>query len=302
MTRLALDHARIGMDSATLLEGVTFEVEGGRIALLGAVEPLFLLASNQASLLGGRAELDGLPLSRTVASGVVGLAQASPRFPPGWTVERTLFHSAALTGLSRGNARDAALAALARVALPHLASRRFETLTLSERRGLMLAHACLTDPKILAIETPLAGLDGPGEELVMRVLSLACEGREALISFHALGESGAARALFDTMDQAVSLQGGAVVACGEPATALGQRAHFVLTVGSNAAELVKCLTARGLTVNTATAERRLIRELRGPELPGRLVVTGGGEDLVEQIVNAAVEADAPLFELLPSDH
>lgn len=297
---LRLDDARLGIDGVTAVDGLSFEAEGQLVAWLGDFAPLFSLLAGDAELLSGNAMLDGAPLSHAVARGHVGLALANPTLPKGWTVETVLEHSARLTGMTRRQARVSAADALARIGFSALATRRFETLTLGEQRVMMLAHALLGEPAVIAAERPFSGLDGPNEALVDGALTRACEGRGVVLSFDSVGETGTDRGWLDRAHHVVCVQGGVVVGSGPPAAVLGGVSHFVLTVARNAGALLTALAERNLSVTDRAVDRALLLELHSADVPASFVVGGEGADVVERIVSAAVDTEAPLLELRPA--
>lgn len=297
---LRLDDARLGIDGVTALDGLSFQAEGVLVAWLGDFTPLFSLLAGSAELLSGSALLDGGALSHAVARGHVGLALANPSLPKGWTVETVLEHSARLTGMTRRQARVAAADALARVGFSALTTRRFETLTTGEQRVMMLAHALIGEPSVIAAERPFSGLDGPNEGLVDSALTRASEGRSLVLSFDSSDETGMGRGWVDRADCVVCVQGGVVVASGPPAVVLGGASHFVLTVARNAAALLSALSERDLSVTDRAVDRSLLLELHSADVPASFVVGGEGADVVERIVSAAVDTEAPLLELRPA--
>lgn len=60
---------------------------------------------------------------------------------------------------------------LAQLRVEHLAGRTFGTLSEGERKRVQIARALMTDPELLLLDEPAAGLDLTGREALVRTLS-----------------------------------------------------------------------------------------------------------------------------------
>jgi ABC-type Mn2+/Zn2+ transport system ATPase subunit len=175
-----------GYGGPAVLEGVGFRVEPGqRIGVLGpnggGKSTLFRV------LLG-----DLAPLSGTVAvRGRCGYVPQTERSRLDYPVSAL---DVALMGtLSRipwwrrpgRTERLRALDALGKVGLRELAGKQFGELSGGQRQRVLVARSLVQDARLLLLDEPFSGLDGPNaERLTALVDRLAAEGRSILIATH----------------------------------------------------------------------------------------------------------------------
>jgi ABC-type taurine transport system ATPase subunit len=288
--------ARIDLFGQPLLARLELTSHAERVALLGDWSALFQLFSGEAELAGGTLQVAGVQVPLGVERGVVGLMRLDPLLPGTWSAEELLSSSSELAGTAKKAASKLAFQTLERLGLAGLAARRLAHLQLAERRALLVAHAVLTDPRVVCLEQPLLGLDTHAEQAVLGVIERACAGRRLLVAVSDPELSPGSRQLVHSCTERLRLSAGVVLPELEDAPTASR---VTATVSRNHQAFADALSQRGLKAR-ATHEAGMLNALTSPAAGPcwrYLVELPAGS--TAPILDAALETEAGLVELIP---
>jgi ABC-type cobalamin/Fe3+-siderophores transport system ATPase subunit len=288
--------ARIDLFGQPLLARLELTSHAERVALLGDWSALFRVLSGEAELAAGSLQIAGVSVPLGVEQGAVGLMRLDPSLPPAWSAEQLLSSSAELAGTPKRAAGKLAFQTLERLGLVTLAARRLAHLQLAERRALLVAHALLTDPRVLCLEQPLLGLDTHAEQAVLGVIERACAGRRLIVAVSDPELSPGSRQLVRSCTERLRLSAGVVLPELEDAPTVSR---VTATVCRNHQAFADALGQRGLTAR-ATHEAGMLNPLTSPSAGPcwrYLVELPSGS--TAPILDAALETEAGLVELIP---
>lgn len=288
--------ARIDLLGQPLLARLELTSSAERLALLGDWSALFRLLSGEAQLAGGSLRIAGADVPLGVVQGTVGLMRLESLLPGTWTSEQFLASSAELAGTPAKAAPRLAFETLEQLGLVELAPRRLAHLPAAERRAVLIAHAVLTNPRVLCLEDPLAGLDTHAENCVLAVIGHASADRRLLVAVSAPGLSPGARQLVQSCTERLRLAAGVVLPeLGDTPAA----SRVTATVSRNHQAFAAALSARGLA-HHATHEAGMLNALTsnaaGPCWRYLIELPAGSS---AEVLDAALETEAGLVELIP---
>jgi zinc transport system ATP-binding protein len=222
---IAVEHASFGYADIPVVRDVSLDVAPGEVvALLGAngsgksTLVKGLLGLNDQ--LGGEVRLFGVP--REEFHEFPRLGYVPQRHTLSASVRATVAEIVAVGRLSRrrwwrpglAGVGDAGIITrcLDVVGLADRADADVSTLSGGQQRRVLIARAMASDPDILVMDEPTAGVDAANQQVLAGVLArLAAQGTTMLIVTHEL------EALADIVTRIVAMSGGRVVFDGSPA-------------------------------------------------------------------------------------
>jgi len=183
----------------TVVNGVSFAVEPGEVAGLlgpngaGKTTSFYMvvgLIQPEAGkvTLGGR-EMTAEPMYRRARAGISYLPQEASIFQ-GLTVYNNLMAVAESLPLRRAEMKDRVERLLRELGVDHLAGNQAITLSGGERRRVEIARSLVTEPRVILMDEPFAGVDPLAVADIQRIVrELSERGIGILITDHNVQET-----------------------------------------------------------------------------------------------------------------
>ncbi len=188
---LAVDHVTVRYGGVVAVDDVSLHVDRGRVVGLigpnGAGKTSVIDAVTGFARASGHVRLDGarideLPTHARVRRGLARTFQSLELYED-LTVEENV--SAAVFGTTHEDRHRKVAAALQRAGLDALRDRHAGELSQGERQLVSIARACASDPDVLLLDEPAAGL-GPADSMRLgtRIRDIAASGTAVLLVDH----------------------------------------------------------------------------------------------------------------------
>jgi ABC-2 type transport system ATP-binding protein len=283
---IAAHDLRIDVGGAIAIERTTFASRGGSVALLGDEHGILSAIAGAAEIRAGTLSILGIEVGdgAHLRSNLVGIAPLDPPLPPRWTALEYLVWGSRLAGADRTTAGRDAAAALADFGLGPVSGQKVESLSLTERRVLVLAQAVIARPAVLVAPAPLSGLGGREAAYVASAWTTASRGRRWIVSLSNLYLGSAESVLAQSADDVLLFASGRLVRQGKLDRLESGAIGYTITVRSKIDELRAALRERGI-------------DLTGG--PQRFFVELPREMKAQDLLTLSADIGAPIVELVP---
>lgn len=238
MTPIEINQLTFCYGSKPVLQDVSLSIPPGLFGLLGRNGAgkttlmriiVGLLPIRQGSvLIGGVSSQD-----KAARRQMIGYLPQDFDFYPGMSVQEALEYLAVLDGLDRSEMRQRINQLLDLVQLKEARKKPIRALSGGMKRRLGIAQSLLSDPPVLIVDEPTAGLD-PEERIRFRhLLSELAQDKTILVSTHIASDLESSSSRLGIIDQ------GRVVFQGETSQLLDQTAPYTFEASIDRTELTE---------------------------------------------------------------
>jgi ABC-2 type transport system ATP-binding protein len=266
----------------TALDDLNLEVPRGRIGLVGAngagKTTTFRLLLGLAHPTEGHIEVCGLDVAKDpiAVRSRLGYMPEHDCLPLDQSAADVVATFGELSGLPARAARQRASDILELVGLDEARFRPIGEFSTGMRQRTKLAQAIVSDPELVLLDEPTAGLDPAGrDDMLALVARLGSFGISVLMATHLLDD------VQKVCDYVVMIDAGRLVVAGATDSLLERTGTVTVDVGTSGADLVAAL---GPT-------------LRAVAVDGLVEVEIAGDDDLDQLRDLIAELELPLYRL-----
>jgi len=193
MNKITFENVTKQFGSKVAVAGLSFEIPSGRVfGLLGpngaGKTTLIRMLMDIIKPDSGTILYDGHPLAESDKDRVTYLPEERGLYRKE-KVRDVLEYFALLKGISRSDARSRTLKFLARLEMSDVALRKVEELSKGNQQKIQIAATLISDPEVIILDEPFAGLDPLNVQLAKAVMAEErSKGKTILLSTHQMNQ------------------------------------------------------------------------------------------------------------------
>jgi ABC-type multidrug transport system ATPase subunit len=212
---LQITGCTISIAGKTIVTNFNLRLAGQRMVIVGDATPVLAPLFGFGSVEAGSYMVMNSPLEQN--RHVLGLAPLDPPMPTNWTPTDYVLWSARLAGATPLEAAALTSRICSILNMGEFQNRPLQQLGTLHRRLTMLAHAAVTSPPLIVIESPLAGMEAePARHIIYSLGKLTEQGSHLLVTTARFEPDSPADILARGAEDVALIENGEVVEQGSP--------------------------------------------------------------------------------------